>query len=274
MKRGICLLAVILLSTLSGCQEKRPLRIATTTSVDNSGLLEVLVDQYQQNTGTQLHTLAVGSGRAMELVRRGDADLMLTHDPEGEGAFIAENPPLLYRKVMCSDFILVGPPDDRSHVTSAESATAAMVLISSSNTPFVSRGDRSGTHARELALWGAAGVRPAGPHLLESGQGMAATLRIASERSAYTLTDRPTFLQLKDSLDLAIAYAGDDEELLNCYAVTVRDGQREDAALQFAEWLTGGEGRDVIGSFQIAGQKVFRVWPAGSPDDRPDATPR
>lgn len=268
------MLAIVLLAILPSCRQERPLRLATTTSVDNSGLLDVLLAGYERESGTEVHTLAVGSGRAMELVRRGDADMMITHDPEGERRFLSSEQPALYRKVMCSDFILVGPPDDPAGVLGAQSAVEAVTRIESSDAAFASRGDRSGTHSREMALWNLAGVRPSGRRLVESGQGMAATLRIASERSAYSLTDRPTFLQLKRSLDLEIVYRNEDPELLNCYAVTVRGGERADAAAAFAEWLTRGNGRKMISSFQIAGEKVFRVWPAAVPDERPEAMPR
>ena len=266
-------LCMVLLLTPSGCQQERHVRLATTTSVDNSGLLETLLGEYESTRGVQVDALAVGSGRAIELLRRGDADLMLTHDPTGEQRYLDEQASAFYRKLMCSDFILVGPPGDPAGVTAESSIGEAMVRIAA-DASFISRGDRSGTHVREERLWNVAGVRPPPARLLESGQGMAATLRIASERKAYSLTDRPTYLKLRDSLDLVVIYEGSDSDLLNCYAVTVPHGPRFDAALALAEWMTRGDGREIVEAFSIAGEPAFRVWPAGSQDDQPGALPR
>lgn len=267
------ILCIVLLLTASGCQQERHVRLATTTSVDNSGLLETLLAEYEKTNHTQVDALAVGSGRAIQLLKRGDADLMLTHDPIGEQRFLDDHDPPLYRKLMCSDFIIVGPPGDPTGSAPANSVGEAMTRIAA-NASFVSRGDRSGTHVREEQLWNLAGVRPAPAQLLESGQGMAATLRITSEREAYSLTDRPTYLKLRDSLDLAVAYEGPDSELLNCYAVTVPRGPRFEEALALAEWMSRGGGRELIETFSIDGEQVFRLWPAGSPDDQPGALPR
>lgn len=266
--RVFCVVLLVLAS--AGCQEERHLRLATTTSVDNSGLLEVLLGEYERSTGTRVDALAVGSGRAIELTRRGDADLMLTHDPRGERGFLDQDRPLLYRKLMCNDFIIVGPPDDPARAADARSIGAALRQIASGSV-FASRGDRSGTHTREDQLWMLAGTRPGAKGLLETGQGMAATLRIASEREAYTLTDRPTFLQLRASLDLEVVYDRGESDLLNCYAVTVPPGPREDAALELAEWLSRGRGRELIRSYEVGGERGFRVWPEGEPDDRPES---
>lgn len=269
------LTAILLLLVLSicGCRKGRPVRLATTTSIDHAGLLEPLLAAFERETGVVVDALAVGSGKAMALTRRGDADVMITHDPEGEAAFIEDERPLLYRKVMCSDFILVGPSSDPAGIMGSESAGDAMTRIRLGDSSFVSRGDRSGTHAQELRLWNLARGRPHSSRLLETGQGMAATLRVASERSAYALSDRATFLKLRDSLGLTVLFDKPDPALFNCYAVTVPSGPRADKALQLAEWLTRGSGRDVIESFEVAGERTFRLWPDGVPDDRPRGLP-
>ncbi|MBW3671413.1 MAG: sulfate transporter, partial [Acidobacteria bacterium] len=135
-------------------------------------------------------------------------------------------------------------------------------------------GDDSGTHSAELRLWEIAETRPQDHRIFESGQGMAATLRIASERNAYTLTDYPTYLRLRDTLELAIIYQREDPALLNCYALTVPAGPRNDAAAALAEWLSRGGGRELITSFRIDGEQPFRIWPHDVPDDHPEAVPR
>lgn len=274
MRTRALVIIVSMLTAPLGCQQSRDLRLGATTSIDNSGLLQKLLEEFEQVSGTEIDAIAVGSGRALELVRSGDADLMLTHDPKGERLFIDERRPLLYRKLMCSDFVIAGPADDPARAGSAESAAEAMSAIGRSDSAFVSRGDDSGTHSAELRLWENVETRPAARRILESGQGMAATLRIASERNAYTLTDYATYLRLRDSLEIAVIYQGSDPELLNCYALTVPSGPRSDAAVALAEWLSRGGGRDVIASFQIDGERPFRIWPRDVPDDHPDSFPR
>lgn len=258
-----------------GCGGDRPqLRLATTTSVDNSGLLEAILPSFQQETGIQVQVLAVGSGRALQLLRRGDADVVLTHDPVAEGALLKEIPMAAYRKIMFNDFIVVGPADDPAGMRHAATATDAMRRVAASTAAFVSRGDESGTHARERQLWQKAGAQPAADRLLDTGQGMAATLRIASERHGYTLTDRATFTQLAHTLTLQPLFQG-DPDLLNTYAVIVlRDTDRATDALRFMAWISDGEGRERIASFTIAGTRPFTIWPAGRPRETPDALPQ
>jgi tungstate transport system substrate-binding protein len=267
---------VLLLSVLfvSGCgKDSSSLRLATTTSVDNSGLLQAILPSFRQETGIEVQVLAVGSGRAVELLRRGDADMALTHDPVIEAMLLKERPVAAYRKIMFNDFVVVGPEQDEAGVRDATHASDAMRRIAMSAAVFVSRGDESGTHAREQQLWSKAGARPRGDHLLETGQGMAATLRVASERHAYTLTDRATLTQLAPALTLKPLFEN-DPDLLNTYAVIVPETTRESGAIRFMTWLSEGDGRDRIASFTIAGTHPFIIWPAGKRRDRPDALPR
>jgi tungstate transport system substrate-binding protein len=267
-------LAVLAVATAS-CQETAPrLRLATTTSVDNSGLLQELLPPFRQETGIDVQVLAVGSGRALELLRRGDADVALTHDPVSEAAFLKEASSAAYRKVMFNDFVVVGPAEDEALVRQAASAVDAMRRIASAGVAFVSRGDESGTHAREGQLWQKAGATPRADRLLETGQGMAATLRVASERRAYTLTDRATFSQLARTVSLQPLFEH-DPDLMNTYAVIgAGDGAASSNVMQFITWLSIGPGRDRIASFTVAGTRPFLVWPAGRPRETPDALPQ
>lgn len=270
---GLVLAAVVALAV--GCEEHSArLRLATTTSVDNSGLLEQLLPSFRQETGIDLQVLAVGSGRALQLLRRGDVDVALTHDPLNEAAFLREVPSAAYRKIMFNDFVVVGPAGDEASLRQAMSAADAMHRIATSGASFVSRGDESGTHARERQLWDKAGAKPRAERLLETGQGMAATLRVASERHAYTLTDRATFAQLAHTLTLQPLFEH-HLDLINTYAVIAPDGRAgSSAVVRFITWLSDGGGRDRIASFAVAGTRPFLVWPAGRPRDTPDALPQ
>jgi tungstate transport system substrate-binding protein len=233
-----------------------------------------LLPPFRQETGIELQVLAVGSGRALQLLRRGDVDVALTHDPVSEAAFVKEAPSATYRKVMFNDFVVVGPAADDANVGRAANVADAMRRIAAADAAFVSRGDESGTQARELQLWQKAGAKPRADRLIETGQGMAATLRVASERRAYTLTDRATFVQLGPTLSLQPLFEH-DPDLLNTYAViTTDDGTRNADAMRFITWLCDGAGRDRIASFMVAGTHPFLVWPSGRHRDTPDALPQ
>jgi tungstate transport system substrate-binding protein len=191
-------------AAVAGCAaHSEPLRLATTTSVENSGLLQEILPAFQEATGIEVQVLPVGSGRALQLLRRGDADVALTHDPVAEATFLSEMPSATYRKTMFNDFVVVGPTPDDAAVRRASSATDAMHRVATSDALFVSRGDESGTHTRENQLWQKSGAKPPANRVLETGQGMAATLRVASERRAYTLTDRATFAQLSQMIRIS-----------------------------------------------------------------------
>ncbi len=253
-----------------------PLRLATTTSVDNSGLLDVLLPEFAKQTGLRVEAISVGSGKALQLARRGDADLTLTHDPNLETVFLAEGRALVYRKIMFDDFIIVGAPADPAGVAGAPTAVEAMRRIAVSGAPFASRGDESGTEAREKLLWVQAGASPAKGKRLEAGQAMAPTLRLASESAAYCLTDRPTFMQLRDKLRLRILFEG-GPDLLNSYAIMIvraAPSQVQAEAVRFLDWLTGDSGRRFIADFRVKGVPAYTVWPPGVAGDSPGALPR
>lgn len=197
------------LVVIAGCAESpQRVRMATTTSVENSGLLRELLHPFSDRFSVRVDVLPVGSGQALSLLGRGDVDVALTHDPDAEASAVAAGTIARYRKVMFNDFVVVGPAADPAGASRATTAADALRRIASSEMPFVSRGDASGTHARERLLWAAAGTAPAAGRHLEARQGMAATLRIASEREAYALTDRATFVQLQPRLRLRVVFEG------------------------------------------------------------------
>jgi tungstate transport system substrate-binding protein len=192
--------------------------LATTTSLYDTGLLDSIVPIFARATGYRVRVVAVGSGEALAMGRRGDADVVFVHSPAAESAFMAAGYGLRRRVVATNYFTIVGPADDVARVRAAPDAADALRRIAGSGAGFVSRGDSSGTNARELALWRKDGLRPAWPGYIETGQGMAATLLVANERLAYTLTDVATFGMLRSRLDL-VALRGRDRDLLNIYHV-------------------------------------------------------
>ena len=207
------------------------------------------------------------------MLENGDVDLVISHAPSAERDALASHPAWRYSKIMYNDFVLVGPPSDPAGVRQATDIRDAMKRITASTVRFLSRGDQSGTHEREQALWQAAGVRPSEDRVVVAGASMGATLRVANETNSYTLSDRATFLRLADSLQLAIVFEG-GSELLNTYSVIVDpEGPRADQARRFADWLVDGNGRQAIERFRVDGRQVFQVWPHYRPASTPDATP-
>jgi tungstate transport system substrate-binding protein len=244
----------------------RAVILATTTSTQDSGLLDVLVPAFERESGRQVKTLAVGSGEAIELGSRGEADVLLVHSPDDEEALMKTGKAGERLLVMHNDFVIVGPPDDPAGISGMSSA-AALERVAQEEAPFMSRGDDSGTHSLELKLWDRTGVKPAGSWYQETGQGMGATLRIADQKRAYTVTDRGTYLSTEDSTDLEVQVEG-EPRLLNVYHVIDIDssaGPRVNAAggRAFAEWIVSPPAQGMIGAF---GRKEF-----GRPLFVPDA---
>ncbi len=258
-------LAAVLL-VFVGCQdheESETLVLATTTSTRDSGLLGVLVPMFEKETGIDVKVVAVGSGQALELGRRGDADVLLTHAPEAEKQFVTDGDSEQRRAVMHNDFVLVGPRNDPAEIKGESSVVEAFRRIARSNAPFVSRGDESGTHMKEKKLWQEAGVEPQGNGYVLAGAGMAEALRMASEKQAYTLSDRSTFLALRDRLDLIILEEG-DPVLCNPYSVMVVSPKKhfrvnQKAARRFANFLLSAKVQSIIGEFgiELFGQPLF-----------------
>ncbi|MDO8678599.1 MAG: substrate-binding domain-containing protein [Acidobacteriota bacterium] len=271
--RPLCLTAIAaLLALVSGCEASSTpvLEIATTTSVQNSGLLAVLLPAFEQAAGIAVRAHATGSGRALQMLSNGTVDAVISHSPIAEQRLTADHPDWSYRKLAYNWFVVVGPPSDPARVRGATDIADAFRRIAESDAMFVSRGDESGTHERENAFWEAAGRRPITGRLLVSGRGMAQALRHADEARAYTLSDAPTFRQLADDLDLAVVFE-DDPRLLNTYAFIHRTGHPEADAL--AAWLFSDTGRTSLGGFMVEGRRGFEPWPpgcaAGAPSDVP-----
>lgn len=241
--------------TADGAADDRPVILATTTSTYDSGLLDELVPVFEQGSGYRLDVIAVGSGQAIELGRRGEADVVLAHSPEAEQELVDTGVTGDRVLVMYNDFVVLGPIDDPAQVAAAGSITEAMQRLATGAAEFISRGDDSGTHALELALWEQAGLAPSGGWYREAGQGMGATLQIAADAEAYTLTDRGTWLATELQEGLAIVYE-DDPALFNLYHVTpitVAAGERvhEAGGHTFAEWIVDDEVQELIGVFGI-----------------------
>lgn len=243
------------------------LDIATTTSVENSGLLAALLPHYQPAT-VRVHP--VGSGLALKMLADGTVALVISHAPETEARYLAEHPDWVYRKIAFNHFLLLGPRDDPAHVHDAPDVVEAFRRVAASRASFVSRGDQSGTHEREQSLWTAAGATPSAERLLVSGASMAVALRQTNERQAYTLSDDSTFWQLEPRLDLAVLFEN-DARLVNSYAVVF--ARNEPTAAGFAEWLERGDGRERIAAYRVQTRAAFTVWPRGCPAAMPGAQP-
>jgi tungstate transport system substrate-binding protein len=266
--RAVVVAVVLLVLAACGSPAERSLVLATTTSTQDSGLLDDLLPAFTAATGWAVKPVAVGSGQAIEMGRRGEADVLLVHSPAAERDYVAEGTAGRRLLVMHNDFVLLGPDADPAGVRGT-AVDEAVRRIAAAGAVFVSRGDGSGTHARERSLWEAAGVAPGAPWYQETGQGMGATLRVAAEKGGYTLADRGTYLTQPGGLALLVE---GDPGLLNVYhviEVTKRAGERvqPEAAAAFADWITGPDAQRRIGEFgrEEYGQPLF-VPDAGGPD--------
>jgi tungstate transport system substrate-binding protein len=252
--------------------QSRTLILSTTTSTQDSGLLDALVPMFERQTGYTVKTVSVGTGQALALAARGEADVALVHAPELEKRYVADGKLSNRRLVMYNDFVVIGPGPDPARIRGEKNAVAALQRIAETASRFVSRGDRSGTHTLELNLWKRAGVTPAAPWYIESGQGMGATLGIADDRKAYTITDRATLLAFSKRVALETMVEG-DRPLLNLYSVmevNPANGPRVNVAggKAFADFMLAPETQRVIGKFGVDkyGQALF-VPIAGKTDE-------
>ena len=237
--------------------------LATTTSAQDSGLLDALLPAFEQQSGIHVKVVAVGSGQALELGRRGDADLLLTHSPDDEMKFVEAGWGRNRRRLMHNDFIIVGPADDPAGIKLAKSAAEALRAIAEKSCVFVSRGDESGTHKKELAVWKAAGINPEGSWYISSGTGMALSLRMAHEKHGYVLSDRGTYLALNAEIELVVDFEG-DPVLRNMYSVMEVNPARHphvksSEAMLLAGFLLSQPGQEIIRSFgtEKYGQPLF-----------------
>ncbi len=261
---ALCALAAMLFLAAPVLAAERFITLASTTSTENSGLFRYLLPKFTSRTGIAVRVIAVGTGAALRLGERGDVDAVLVHARAAEDRFIAQRHGIMRRDVMHNDFVVLGPGADPAGIRGTRDAPAALARIAASTSPFVSRGDRSGTHMAEMRLWRAAGTDPrpgSGTWYLEAGAGMGATLNIAAGRDAYVLADRATWLSFANRGRLAIVVEG-DARLHNPYGVMLVNPARHSHVkrrdgIAFIRWLTGPEGRAAIASFRIGGRQVF-----------------
>ncbi len=266
MKSKLTAAIVVGLALLAGGPSRadETITLASTTSVENSGLLAHILPEFTKETGITVHVLAQGTGQALATAAHGDADLVLVHDPEAEQKFIAEGHGVDRRQIAWNDFIVVGPHADPAHVAGGHNAVAVFKAIAAARAPFVSRGDKSGTDALEKRLWHAAAIDPAetgGSWYRDIGGGMGAALNAAAAMNAYTLSDRGTWLSFGNKGDLAVLVEG-DPKLLNRYDVILLNPQKHPEAKQqpahrFADWLASPEGQAAIGAYKVKGEQLF-----------------
>jgi tungstate transport system substrate-binding protein len=237
------------------------LRLATTTSTENTGLLAALNAPFEQRYNAQVDVIAVGSGKALQLAENGDVDLVLAHAPAAELQFVAAGHGIERLPVMHNDFVIVGPAADPAGIRAAAGSAEAMSKIRDAAATFISRGDESGTHLKELELWRVAGIEPVGEWYLEVGQGMGAVLQMSDDKQAYALTDRGTFLAYRDQVALVVLFGG-APELMNPYHVILVNPERHphvkaDLARAYVEYIRGTEGQRIIREFTANGEPLF-----------------
>lgn len=243
---------------LAGRVKKPQLTLATTTSVQDSGLLDALLPPFETENRCRVKVIGVGTGQAIRLAKEGNVDVILVHDPPREEMFVKENYGVRRYNVMYNDFVIIGPEEDPADIKGGEEGVKALKEIFVSKSTFISRGDDSGTQRKERELWRVAGIEPSGGWYIEAGTGMVGTLRIANERRAYTLTDRGTYLAHRNELDLTILVEG-DKNLYNLYSIIPLSKEKYphinyQLAMKLVEFITGIEGQNIIRTY---GQREY-----------------
>ncbi|MGM0691904.1 MAG: substrate-binding domain-containing protein [Pseudomonadota bacterium] len=265
MSKTALILTAIGLAGLSlgaSARDEAPyITLASTTSTEASGLFDAIIPPFTEATGIEVRVVAVGTGQAFEIARRGDADSLLVHDTAGETRFVEAGHGSERADVMANDFVLIGPRGDPAGISEAESVAEALSRIAEAEAPFASRGDDSGTHRAELRLWDAAGVAPDGAWYRELGSGMGPTLNTAAGMDAYVMSDRATWVAFDNRQDLALLFEG-DEALLNPYGSLLISEARHphlkhDLAEQWHAWLLSADGQQAIAEFEVKGQQLF-----------------
>jgi tungstate transport system substrate-binding protein len=244
--------------------QDRSIVVASTTSTEQSGLFGFLLPQFTAKTGIKVKVVSVGTGQALDIGRRGDADVVFVHDRPAEEKFMAEGFGVHRFDVMYNDFVIVGPKSDPAHIGGGKDVTAALRAVSTSKAEFISRGDRSGTHAAELRYWKDAGIdieAAKGPWYREIGQGMGAALNMASADNAYLLSDRGTWLSFKNRGDLIVLVEG-DKRLFNQYGVMLvnpakHPGVKVSEGQAFVDWLISSDGQQTIADYKVGGEQLF-----------------
>ncbi|NDP41758.1 MAG: tungsten ABC transporter substrate-binding protein [Aromatoleum sp.] len=255
------ILAALALSFVLPATAAPDIRMSTTTSTENSGLLKVLLPVYEARCQCKVRVIAVGTGKSLELGRNGDVDVVLVHARAAEDRFVAEGSGINRRDVMYNDFILVGPDHDPAGVKGTKDVVAAMKKIQAAGMPFISRGDNSGTDQMEKSYWQVAGIEPRGAWYVSAGLGMGEVLTMAGEKRAYTLTDRATYAAYRSKTGLAILIEG-DPRMFNPYGIIAVNPQRSpgvnhQGAMDLINWITSAEGQRAIAGFRIEGEQMF-----------------
>ena len=237
------------------------LKLATTTSTYETGLLDHILPPFEKKHGVKVHVISVGTGKAIKIAEAGDVDIILVHARRAEDKFVADGFGVNRRDVMYNDFVLLGPKADPAGLAGMKDAAAALKKVAAAQHVFVSRGDDSGTHKKERLLWERAGVKPAGAWYLEAGQGMSAALRIADEKNAYVMLDRATYLSNKNKIRLVLTVEG-DKMLFNPYGVIAVSPYRYahvkyELAMGLIAWLTTPECQELIGNYRKAGSPLY-----------------
>lgn len=237
------------------------LKMSTTTSTDNSGLLKVLLPPFEKQNNIRIDVIPVGTGKALKLGENGDVDVVLVHAKEAELKFVENGFGVDRKEIMYNQFQIIGPKSDPAKVKGMKDAAEAFKKIAKKKAIFVSRGDDSGTHKKEKQIWEKSGVKPEGKWYLESGQGMGVTIQIADEKIGYTLTDSATFLAYEEKVDLEAVVEG-DPVLFNLYGIIAVNPEKHphvkyDMAKKFIDWISGPEAKEIIGNFKIKGKVLF-----------------
>lgn len=254
-------LLLCLMAGPAAAEQNKILRMATTTSTENSGLLEAILPAFEHSTGYEVHVIAVGTGKALRMGRDGDVDVVLVHAPPAEKKFVNSGYGVNRRQVMYNDFVIVGPQNDPAKINGMKDPAKALTKIANSKSVFVSRGDDSGTNKKELHLWDAAGIKPEGEWYRQAGQGMGKVLSMTGELQAYTLTDRGTWLSMRNKLPLKIVVQG-DPRLYNPYGVIAVNPKRYPdtnykGAMAMITWLTDRDGQKLIADYRANGEQLF-----------------
>jgi tungstate transport system substrate-binding protein len=265
MNRIFTIILILLININFAFAEDRPyITLSSTTSTDNSGLLDYLIPKFKEKTGIDVRVIAVGTGRALKLGERGDTDIVLVHHRASEEKFVANGFGIERRDVMYNDYVIVGPKEDPANIKSLSKVIEAFKQINQNQVPFVSRGDDSGTHKKEIEIWKLSNINishHSGDWYLEAGAGMGTTLNIANGMNAYTMSDRGTWLSFKNRDELTLLFEN-DPPLFNQYGVILVNPERHGhikfkEAKLFSDWLTSSEGQQAIAEFTLEGQQLF-----------------
>ncbi|MBL1320012.1 MAG: extracellular solute-binding protein [Methylophaga sp.] len=251
----------ILLLNINSVFAVEHLKLSTTTSTENSGLLAVLNLAFEEKYKVKVDVIAVGTGKALKIGSNGDVDVVFVHAPAAELKYIASGDFIDRKAVMHNDFVIIGPDNDTANIAQAETVTQALQLISQEKTDFISRGDDSGTHKKEKSLWKNAEINPVGTWYIQAGQGMGAVLKMADEKQAYTLTDRGTQIAFADKTSLKVLFEGDDA-LFNPYHVMAVNPKKHghvkyELAKKYIDFVTSEQGQAIIADFKKSGQQLF-----------------